>query len=520
MHEPASLRLWRFGSNDPLLQAPIPTRQINYLRRYLGELGATSVIEEPLYFDRDYLAEFSAFYAASASGYPNVCRRLHFFSGSTVDRARLRRLLGGSERLRRQLQQQYLGFTVIRPIPKAPIGRTVLSWYPDQTPTTPRIISPARDYITHIAGIPFKVTGLAWQQQDTGVGACATIALWSMLHSSAFDVRYAIPTTASVTSLAHKTAPYGARVFPSKGLNIFQILEAIKALGLAPLLLEGDCPVPNTGLVGFSRERFSVICSSLVRSKYPVLIAGQLLGSSQSQDSDHAMCVVGFRETAPPPVPPNQHAFQDAAVQYLYLHDDNIGPNVRFRIASSSATPPVIIEPSEPSSGTSGSLHPTSNYPSFRPQQMVVAVQPDVRTEPDTLRGVAAELALGIVTSLNALSQQHGAPPVGVTTSMKVIRLAEYLGPELGRTLGEGTPVLSRVRLELVEKVAPMSLYLGLIRIGLGPQPLVDVLLDTTDTDLNIKPFAYVTYADGARNAVSALCQAQGYSLGHGVHAA
>jgi len=45
--------------------------QITYIHQYLHDLGVKTIIEEPNYFDRDYLAEFSMFYSLSANGYQN-----------------------------------------------------------------------------------------------------------------------------------------------------------------------------------------------------------------------------------------------------------------------------------------------------------------------------------------------------------------------------------------------------------------------------------------------------------------
>lgn len=159
------------------------------------------MLTEPYYFDRDYLAEFAAFYCVSASGYENVCRRLHFFR-DTLDRAALESALANDQAALQRFHASYLGFVVVRPIPASPLGRTVLCWYPDQQAGTPRVVTPSRDYGCHVGGITLTVKGLAWQQQDTAVGACATIALWSMLHSSALDGHHGLPTTASVTRSA------------------------------------------------------------------------------------------------------------------------------------------------------------------------------------------------------------------------------------------------------------------------------------------------------------------------------
>jgi len=152
------------------------TLQASYLRCYLADLACSTILEEPLYFDRDYLAEYSAFYSTSTRSYGNRCRRLHFFGGPELTRASLRRAFSGNNAAINRLQSNYLGFAVIRPIPAAPFGRTVLKWYAEKTPNTPRRVA-SRMYDCNIGGLKLLVKGLAWQQQDTGVGACATVAL-------------------------------------------------------------------------------------------------------------------------------------------------------------------------------------------------------------------------------------------------------------------------------------------------------------------------------------------------------
>jgi hypothetical protein len=177
-----------------------------------------------------------------------------------------------AKRARGVVESSYLGHVILRPIPGAPIGRTVLKVYPDDTGVaagTPRVTQPAREYEAHIAGLTLRVAGLAWQQQDSAVGSCATVALWSMLHSSAFDDHHAIPTTAQITSMAHWSAPTGRRIFPDSGLQLAQVLEVIKGHGLAPVMITGD---KDNG--EFSRERFCSLVASFVRSGYPVLVTG------------------------------------------------------------------------------------------------------------------------------------------------------------------------------------------------------------------------------------------------------
>lgn len=167
------LRFTRFGPSDPLSRLrdpPAPPRlwQRKYLQQYLTDLGATTVVEEPEYFDSDFLAAYAAFYATTAVARSNRCRRLLFFGGKDVER-RFRAAIRGSERSAEELERDFLGFCVVRPLEHAPLGRTVLRWYEDRA--RPERVRCARTYHVHVAGLTLSVEGLAWQQQDGGVAA-------------------------------------------------------------------------------------------------------------------------------------------------------------------------------------------------------------------------------------------------------------------------------------------------------------------------------------------------------------
>lgn len=491
-NSPARLRIHSFGSGDPLHQLK-QTSQVTYLIDYFGDLGAASIVEEKNYFDRDYLAEFSAFYGISSKGYPNVCRRIHVFSKS-INRATIRSGAAGSEKAIRLLNESYLGFVVLRPIAAAPLGRTVVVWYPENNLSLPRVTQPARQYCVHIAGITLHIRGLAWQQQDSGVGACATVGLWTMLHSSAFDDHHAIPTTAQITRDAHSTASLGSRVFPSKGLTIYQICEAIKANGLAPMVFEGDITGNNaTGVVGFSRERFSAACASLIRSGYPVLVIGDLAGAG-----GHAVCAVGFRSCAPAdPAGDGSILLQESNVEYIYIHDDNIGPNVRFGIQTDPHSGVVRLERSPPPPIGGVKRFHNGTYPPLVPNRLVVAVHEDLRTSPDQLHKCGLLKTSSVHNVLATVLKAGGRPPIPLSFSSRFMKLSDYVGSELANTLGSNQKLLGRVRLNLWEHVPPMSLHIGVLRIGLwNSTPIVDVLYDTTDSDRNHPVFAHIAYAD------------------------
>ncbi len=493
MHRSQSIRLFRFDDADNPLQA-LDVPQATYVHGYLRDLDATTILEEPNYFDRDYLSEFSAFYSLSSRGYPNICCRLHFFA-LDLDDATLRQALGGDLDILGCLQEAYLGFSVIRPLPRASLGRTVLRWYKDRAPQAPRIINPSRRYEVHLAGIALYVDGLAWQQQDAGVSACATVGLWTTLHSSAFDDHHAVPTTADITRSAHKF-PFATRMFPSQGLNMYQIMDAIRSQRLAPIWCSGDI---SGDVNGFSTERFASTCASFIRSGYPVLIWGQHLAPDIS--AKHVICATGFREVVPPRVAAGKVNIQDASTEYIYIHDDNLGPNVRFRIvdngmdANGNPLPVTIIPERPPYKPDDISSSPTHAYPQIRPEALFVAVHEELRSSPDALHIAGKNIAHGICGALNVVLSGNGKSPTGLTFSTRFIKLSDYLGSGLDRTLGGNSGVLAKARSALWEAVPPMSLYIGVIRIALpNSTPLLDILLDTTDTDNNSPVYAHVIF--------------------------
>src|SRR5262249_31934231 len=152
----------------------------------------------------------SVFYARSLRNYPNFCARLHFFSRTitkeTWDQL-FSPLVPADKRkvIAEDLQKHYLGFAVVKPLPGSPIGRTVIKTYPLESPDGKvRAFDGVRRYNVHLAGYEFNVTGLAFQQQDQGVSACATTALWSSLHKVAHDERITIPTPSHITEAASR----------------------------------------------------------------------------------------------------------------------------------------------------------------------------------------------------------------------------------------------------------------------------------------------------------------------------
>ena len=483
MHKPSSLQFVSFESKDNPLTEAQNTLQAEYLKDYLKNLDVKKILIESNYFDRDYLSEFSAFYSTSVSGYQNICKRIHFFSDKNIDRKLFEKATGGEPKAIKILNNSYLGFCVLRPI-KARLGKTVLKWYDNKQLSSQRI-TVKRTYKCHVAGVQLEIKGLAWQQQDTGVGACATIALWSALQSSAFDDFHAIPTTTEITRAANKTMALGSKTFPSKGLTSLQLYEAIKELGLSPMVQKGNLDIGLDQKKYFTKERFMNSIASYIRSDYPVIILGHLKIEGQ-YTGEHAISAVGFRNDLNPKKPAKILTLEDSLNEILYIHDDNIGPNARFKISEEKikGTGYTIIDRNAPS------------YSSFKepkkyqiiPHTLVVATHNELRSSPNELYKKGLK---NVAIPFEKIFKDY---LISFSLGVRFIKLTDYIHKELDRLLRDNPKKLSQLRLKLWEQVRPMSLHLGLVRIGLTNSfiPLLDVLYDTTDSHL--QPFTYISY--------------------------
>ena len=451
--------------------------QKKYITKYLQDLGAKTTISE-VYFDRDYLSEISSYYYQCTDHYDNACKRIHIFS-TQKSKELFEKAISNNEDALKELQEAYLGYTIIRPIKNAPFGKTILAWYKESKEK--RVVT-QREYTADICGLTLRINGLAWQQQDQGVSACATVALWSMLQSSALDDYYYIPTTSEITEAAHKTASLGSKIYPSEGLTMYQVCESIKEIRLTPCLLTGDLHKINNDNY-FSKERFLNLCGSFIRSGYPVLIGGMLYDfSTEEHQGHHAICMVGFKNEQ------NQTELNSSyeSIKYLYINDDNIGLNVRFKVETCPDNKHVMLKPSKPDKIPGEDV--IQSYPVFIPHSILATVQPELRTNPFKLYERGTE----ILIRLRSILQNTNMNPEDIHFSLRFIRKVDYFKKELNHVFMNQYDLLKKIRLELMNKIPNMSKHITLVRFGTSKAPWFDILFDTSDAHL--RTMATITY--------------------------
>lgn len=442
-----------------------PPTQMVYLGKYLKQLGCRTIVVESHYIDRDYISDVALFYSRSLRGYDNFCQRLHFFSES-FDQKRWIDLVAHGMKSDdssevRFLQAAYLGFSVMRPLPGSPVGRTVL---PPLGPLSEggkrREFGATRDYKVHLANFALRVKGLAFQQQDQGVSACATTALWSSIHRVAPMEGLAIPTPADITEAASRYLLVGGRPLPSEGLTVHQMCEAIRAADLAPLF------VPSVDFATDRAQLFSYLRSGLA----PVIAIQSLQGGD-----GHAVCAVGVKlGEVEPQTNPKLH-FRDASTSLkgLYLHDDRLGPYAAADLYSWTVQ--------------SGDI------------KTALRIRwPDA--DIDVEHAVVSSFVVPVPNKLRLTVTRMRE------TGLRLADTAGQLYPEFNGTVTLGTKYMKGTSYQMqasrfglsddgVYKLASgvaLSRYVGVIEIAASNGELFDVILDATETNANPAALAWV----------------------------
>jgi hypothetical protein len=449
-----------FETPPGLVEQDWPPHQLAYLGVYLNELECRTIVLETHYIDRDYIEDLSLFYGRSLRSYPNYCQRMHFFSETFSDeqwRAMVVCPPGEMQQARERLQSTYLGFTVVRPLPAAPVGRTILKTYGKTAPGgLTRDFGAIRKYQVHLGGFSLNIEGLAFQQQDRGVSACATTALWSALQRVTWMEGLPLASPASITESASRYLLAEGRALPSEGLTLHQIGEATRAAGLAPLVIKSTSPeFDRAQLLGYISSGFA-----------PVL-AIRVLKNSEG----HAICGVGLKTGPVLPQTEAQFFYREAAsaVQGVYVHDDRLGPYAVAAIFAHTIT----LDGGKNIVRTG--LH--LKWPDEVDAEVsvldaiIVPLPTKVRLTITRMRS----LGLGVANTVGKLLPQFGQQ----TTLRCRYRLAtDYRAA--ARDFGLTPAGLYNLNCELV-----LSRYIGMIELSAPDGAIVDFLLDATESGIN-----------------------------------
>lgn len=347
-----------FPKNSPYTRSPEALDEdprANYLYSHLSapSLDAKWIVVEYEYIDATYLDEYVNFYARCFNDYPRKCKRVHFFSSIhslrhleesqpkkdedddlyigfknfLLELAISESDIGSTDHS--TLSMSYLGFSVVRPLPEAFWGRTLLKHYDDKG-NYKRHYPATFSHNINFFGIRLSIKSLPFQEQDSIVDACATVALWTSLGQAAkvFDIR--APHPSSITLNGTRTTK--GRAIPSSGLSVLECCQAIRNAGLEAevfdLVKSVDVPSPLGNWVS--------LIYAYVHAKIPVIVG---LGRDPNR-LDHAVAIAGYSIDNSALSVLKKNELQDrgsaclsgARIREFYAHDDQRGPFCHYYV--------------------------------------------------------------------------------------------------------------------------------------------------------------------------------------------
>ena len=305
------------------------------MKRYLDDIECASILLELDYVDHDYLDDFANYYVKCFTPYRRYCRRAHFWSINICDVDIEKAILENDVSLLTEIARSYLGFMVIKPLPDAVVGRTVLKPY--ESDDQHRYYTAIKEHTVNLFGFELSIEGLAFQEQDTVLAACATTALWSALQKTSSMFQTYLPTPSDITKKATKYIQT-TRPVPSHGLNVEQICYAISEVGLTPEVQQINENTPINSLI------YSYVIAGL-----PVILGYKFISCGTTLY--HAVTICGYRleDTQQLSTEVSDHNLHlrsiGQRISEFYVHDDTLGPYSRLKttIYEAANDQPVVL---------------------------------------------------------------------------------------------------------------------------------------------------------------------------------
>jgi len=458
--------------------------QILYLYKYLKGLQCASILVEHIYVDHDYLDDYCAYYARCYSQYRRQCRRAHFFKEQIedIDFDKLATTLEPS--LTDKLKDSYLGYVVLRPLPDAVVGKTVLATWDDRN--EPRHYSCVRSYEANLFGLRLQIDSLASQEQDTILAACATVSLWSAFQKVAPYYHTHIPTPSEITKAATQYTQT-ARPIPSRGLSIEQICHAISENGLVPEVYDVNRDTPLNSLI-----------YAYVSGRLPVILGMR----DPSSSSWHAVTICGYRLEDTVQCPSEtahtislRQFYIGRRIKEFYVHDDNLGPFTRLdSVHNSQASVSQRLNPR--TFRREMYMGNTLVSEEWIPHVLIVPVYHKVR-----LRFATVQDALNsfdsYIRSLNVILP-NGAKFADVEWDvrlMDITQLRDWAFKDQGISESDKLSLLMRSR----------PRYVWVSTAYVRKTNLISVLSDATDMDRSFSLNQIVCHGDSVKPAISAM---------------
>lgn len=231
-----------------------------------------SILLENSYVDKVYRDSYYHYYSNKHFNVSRECKRLTLFTG-IIEESDFNNIEG-----HKKLQNQVVGFIVIRPISPGSIGRTLLNPYKlngfsGYVRTT--------NFSFEILGAELIVNAFPFSSQDQETMTCAETTVYNIIEY--YGNRYPEYKTTSPSEISNTYSDNSSeRVLPSRGLPNYQISRLFKQFGFSP----------RTYLINeYGEESLKKIFHYYVESGIPIGVS--IKANSNGIDVYHSIVCIG-----------------------------------------------------------------------------------------------------------------------------------------------------------------------------------------------------------------------------------
>lgn len=324
-----------------------------YLRKYFSEekgIGAKTLVIENDYISKAYITDYSNYYATCFQHYERKCKRVHFFGNEFSSEIFEKELLDNESKVLND--EHYLGYIVVKPLPDSILGPTLLKTYLKRKDKQRRYYPACHEYKVNLFGKELRLETLPYQEQDTVVSACASVAVWSTFHQTSWLFKTHLPSPSEITKLAGNHFINYGRTYPNEGLDITQICKAIDSVGLVSELrhspnFEDDINLATRIIYAYLKANIPVILlikdgkdeyePAINTTECPEAVPKK----KASKGNGHAITVAGYSEPGllkKEDFPPKRQISLVAdRIDVFYTHDDQLGPFSKYTFSGNTA---------------------------------------------------------------------------------------------------------------------------------------------------------------------------------------
>jgi hypothetical protein len=238
----------------------------------------TYIFEYP-YVDRHYRDTFYFYHSAKFEEFYRNCIRVHLFLGSSV--TTLDDIITMSD----ADKEKYMGFFIVRPLPRFPLGRSLISPVAFKNRNIACCLMKSR---ISLFGQRLEAFGFPHIAQDTETHTCAESSLWGLFEYLGNRYIQYLPMLPS--QIIHKLSSVsGHRSLPSIGLNFNEISKCLHDNG-CECIVDKAYGIDANGDIKIDRFRLFLL-KIYVESGIPVYVT-----LADAKGPGHAVLIIGHEE--------------------------------------------------------------------------------------------------------------------------------------------------------------------------------------------------------------------------------